>query len=204
MRHKQRVLIVCAGDVATFYIVEGLLCHEVGNWCELFSADTQEIHVPPEAMSIMDEIGIYISRRRSRSIDEAARQEFDYVISVGANEPPFPNVSGNPQRLHWPVRAGAILAESEENRLAAFREIRDKIHGRIMILVGEIAYSTWISQAENANVASGLPNVSSFANRGRRLEYFAVCWNNLEGLVSIIARNLRRVGNARWFRPWIA
>jgi divalent metal cation (Fe/Co/Zn/Cd) transporter len=71
--------------------------------------------------------------------------------------------------------------------LTAFREIRDQIHGRIIIFVGEVAYSTWIRQAENATVATDLLNRPALVRRGQRLEYFAIGWNSLEGLVSIIA-----------------
>jgi arsenate reductase len=158
MKNEQRVLIVCSGDSATFQIVEGLLLQEAGDRCGIFSAGTQEDHVPPEAITIMNEIGVDISRMHSHSIDESTGQEFDYVISVGANEQACPKVSGNPHRLHWPVKDAIVPERSKETRLAAFREIRDQIHSRIMILEGEIAYSTWISQAENDKVGSDSVN----------------------------------------------
>jgi protein-tyrosine-phosphatase len=187
MKDKQRVLIVCTGNSTPFQIVEGLLRQEAGDRCEIVSACTQESHVPPEAISIMEEIGIDISRLRSHAIDEVTGQKFDYVISVGANEQACPNVSGNPQRLHWPVQFSPVLAGSEERRVAAFREIRDQLHGFVMILVGKIAYSTWIGQAENATVVTELLNRPALVRRGQRLEYFAIGWNSLEGVVSIIA-----------------
>jgi arsenate reductase len=166
----------------------------VGNRCEICAASTQEHYVPPEANSIMDEIGIDLSRLCSNSIDDATGQEFDYVISVGVNNQACPNVSGNPRRLHWPVRERAMLSESEEKRLAAFREIRDRLHARIMILAGDLAYSTWISQAENHEVkaVSDPLNRPDLVKRGKRMEYFTIGWNNREGLLSIIARSLGR------------
>jgi protein-tyrosine-phosphatase len=104
MKDKQYVLIVCVGNLATFHIVEGLLCHEVGNWCEVFSAGNQDNLVSPETSSIMEEIGIDVSRLRSHAINEVTGQEFDYVICVGPNEQACPNVSGNPHRLYWSVQ----------------------------------------------------------------------------------------------------
>src|SRR5450432_1618221 len=111
---KQRVLILCAENSPIFQIVEGLLRQEAGDRCEILSAVTRESHLPPEAISIMAEIGIDISRLRSHHIDEVTGQKFDYVISLGANEQACPIVSGNPQRLHWPVQYSPVLAGSEE------------------------------------------------------------------------------------------
>jgi protein-tyrosine-phosphatase len=71
VKNKQRVLIVCAEN-SIFQIMEGLLRHEAGARCEIVSAGAQESHVPPEAISVMEEIGIDISRLRSHSIDEVA------------------------------------------------------------------------------------------------------------------------------------
>jgi arsenate reductase len=113
-------------------MAEGLFRHEAGPGWEVFSAGTKRTQVRPEAIAVMREIGIDISGHRSKSVDEFAGQEFDYVITVcdNANEscPMFP---GRTQRLHWPFADPAAVEGPEEVRLAAFREIRDQIHARI-------------------------------------------------------------------------
>ena len=38
--------------------------------------------VRPEAIAVMKEIGIDISRQRSKSVDEFAGENFDYVLTV--------------------------------------------------------------------------------------------------------------------------
>jgi len=84
----------------------------------------------------MDEIYIDISHQRSKSVDEFVGQPLDFVITVcsSAKEtcPIFP---GDVKRLHWPFDDPAAVSGSEEVRRAAFRRIRDQIHGRIMVFL---------------------------------------------------------------------
>ena len=138
MTAKKRVLILCTGNSARSQMAEGLLRHEAGDRFEVFSAGTKPSHVRPEAIVVMNEIGIDIAGHRSKSVDEFTGQDLDYVITVcdDANEvcPVFPR---RVQRLHWPFPDPAAVEGSEEQRRAAFKKVRDQIHGRIMVFLGE-------------------------------------------------------------------
>jgi arsenate reductase len=133
---KPRVLILCTGNSARSQMAEGLLRHEGGDRFEVFSAGTKPSHVRPEAIAVMAEIGLDISGHRSKSVDEFVGQNLDFVITVCDNAketcPVFP---GAVQRLHWPFEDPAAVEGSEEVRKAAFRRIRDRIHGRIMVFL---------------------------------------------------------------------
>jgi len=133
MPETQRVLFVCTGNSARSQMAEGLLRHEAGSRFDVFSAGTHPTQVRPEAVAVMHEIGVDISRHRSKSIDEFAGQEFDYVITVcdHANEtcPVFP---GHARRLHWSFEDPAAAPGSEEQRKAVFRRVRDEIRARIV------------------------------------------------------------------------
>lgn len=65
---------------------------------------------------------------RSKSVDEFADQSFDCVITVCDNAkescPIFP---GRTNRIHWSIGDPAAVEGSEEQRLAAFRRIRDEL-----------------------------------------------------------------------------
>jgi arsenate reductase len=117
-------------------MAEGLLRHESGDRFEVFSAGTKPSIVRPEAISVMNEIGIDISGHRSKSVDEFVGQPLDVVITVCDNArescPVFP---GTTKRLHWPFEDPAGTQESEDERKAAFRRIRDQIHRRIMVFI---------------------------------------------------------------------
>ncbi|MCU1259058.1 MAG: protein tyrosine phosphatase [Bryobacterales bacterium] len=134
------ILILCTGNSARSQMAEGLLRHEAGDRFEVFSAGTKPSQVRPEAIAVMGEIGIDISGHRSKSVEEFSGQEFAYVITVcdNANEscPIFP---GKTERLHWSFEDPAAVQESEDERKAAFRRIRDQIRGRILTFGGLLA-----------------------------------------------------------------
>jgi arsenate reductase (thioredoxin) len=128
----KRVLILCTGNSARSQMAEGLLRHGAGDRLEIFSAGTRPTTVRPEAIAALAELGIDISGHRSKSVDEFAGQPFDVVITVceTANEacPVFP---AGTQRIHWSLEDPAAVQGSDEERLAAFRRIRDQIHERL-------------------------------------------------------------------------
>lgn len=138
MNVKKRVLILCTGNSARSQMAEGLLRHEADNAYDVFSAGTKPTQVRPEAIAVMNEIGIDISGHRSKSVDEFTGQEFENVITVcdNANES-CPFFSGKTQRLHWSIEDPVSAQGSEEERRAAFRKVRDQLHGRIRVFLGE-------------------------------------------------------------------
>jgi len=139
MAAKERVLILCTGNSARSQMAEGLLRHEAGDRFEVFSAGTKPTRVRQEAVAVMNEVWIDISGQRSKSVDEFIGQPFDYVITVCDNAkescPVFP---GNVQRLHWSFEDPAAVQGSEEERMGIFRNVRDQLHGRIIVFLGEV------------------------------------------------------------------
>jgi arsenate reductase len=109
-------------------MAEGLLRHDAGDRFEVFSAGTTPSHVRAEAITVMRELGIDISRHRSKGVDEFTGQPFDYVLTVcdHAKEscPLFP---GKTVTIHQNFEDPAALHGSEEERLAVFRRVRDEI-----------------------------------------------------------------------------
>jgi arsenate reductase len=109
-------------------MAEGLLRRNAGDHFEVFSAGTQPSHVRPEAIAVMSELGIDISGQRSKSVDEFTGQQFDYVLTVcdSAREscPLFP---GGAVAIHHNFEDPAATQGSEEERLAAFRRVRDRL-----------------------------------------------------------------------------
>ena len=131
MIKKKRVLIICTGNSARSQMAEGLLRHLAGDRFEVFSAGTFATFVRPQAIEVMEEIGIDISRHRSKSVDEFLDQYFDYVITVcdNANQrcPIFP---GAVNRIHWSID-DPVGFGSEAEELDAFRNARDDLRQRI-------------------------------------------------------------------------
>ena len=130
--NKKRILVLCTGNSARSQMGEGLFRQEGGDAFEVFSAGTKPSRVRPEAIAVMGEIGIDISGHRSKSVDEFTGQFFDYVVTVCDHArdscPVFP---GGTRRIHWSFEDPAAVEGSEEERLAAFRRIRNQIHERV-------------------------------------------------------------------------
>lgn len=129
---KERVLILCTGNSARSQMAEGLFRRALGDRFEVYSAGTRPTSVRPEAIDVMQEIGIDISGHRSKSVDEFLGQPFRYVITVcdNANEscPVFP---GRVERIHWSFQDPAEAQGAPEERRAVFRRVRDQIADRI-------------------------------------------------------------------------
>ncbi len=137
---KARLLILCTGNSARSQMGEGLLRHLGGARYEVFSAGTKPVGVNPLAIEAMRETGIDISTQRSKSVAEFAGQRFATVITVcdSAAEqcPVFP---GTPERVDWSLADPAAVSGTREEKLAAFRRVRDELERRIRLFVSSAA-----------------------------------------------------------------
>jgi arsenate reductase len=129
MGNLKRVLILCTGNSARSQMAEGLLRHTAGDMFEVQSAGVSPSSVRPEAIEAMDEIGIDISRHRSKSVDEFVGQDFDYIITVCDNAketcPVFP---GKARRIHKNFEDPPTASVGDHNsRMAIFRRVRDEL-----------------------------------------------------------------------------
>jgi arsenate reductase len=127
-----KVLILCTGNSARSQMAEGLLRQSGGSKYEVYSAGIEPSLVKPEAIAVMQEIGIDISGHRSKSVDEFLGQEFDYVITVCDNAkehcPIFP---GKAKRIHWSFDDPSTAEGDEATRLAVFARVRDEIREKL-------------------------------------------------------------------------
>jgi arsenate reductase len=125
---KERVLILCTGNSARSQMAEGLLRHQAPDRFEVESAGTKPGRVRPEAIAVMKELGIDISGHRSKHVDEFQGQSFNYVLTVCDNAkescPIFP---GHSKRMHRAFDDPAAHHGTEEERLAAFRRVRNEL-----------------------------------------------------------------------------
>ena len=130
MARRQRVLFLCTGNSARSQMTEGLLRHIAEDQFEVFSAGTRPAGLNPNAVKAMAEIGINIGGSRSKSMDEFAGQQFDFVFTVCDNAkeacPIFP---GGGRRLHQSFEDPA--AAPADQQLGVFRKVRDQIADRL-------------------------------------------------------------------------
>lgn len=125
---KTRVLILCTGNSARSQMAEGLLRQDAGDQFEVESAGVKPAGVRPEAIAVMRELDIDISGQRSKHVDEFQGQKFDFVITVCDNaRESCPVFFGAAKQLHRDFEDPAVVNGSEEERLAAFRCVRDEL-----------------------------------------------------------------------------
>eukprot|EP00871_Galdieria_phlegrea_P002603 jgi/Galph1/3343/GphlegSOOS_G2056.1 len=134
---KKTVLFLCTGNSCRSQMAEAFCGKLRSEDFEPYSAGVEPKALDPRAVQVMKEVGIDISRQKSKSIQELPIKEFDIVITVcgHANEhcPFFP---GKTKVIH--VEAGfedppavAKNCTTEEEVLAVYRQIRDKIEAFI-------------------------------------------------------------------------
>ena len=117
-------------------MAEGLLRDIAGDRFEVESAGVAPTQVRPEAVEVLREIDIDITSHRSKSVDEFVNETFDYIITVCDNAkdscPVFP---GTAARIHWSLKDPAEAHGGYDERLEAFRTVRDQIRERLIDFV---------------------------------------------------------------------
>lgn len=139
MKTKKRVLILCTGNSARSQMAEGLLRKLGSDRFEVESAGVAPSSVRREAIEAMREIGIDISKHRSKSVDEFAGQQFDYIITVCDNAkescPVFPGQAKSVHRSFEDPPPETI--GDYESRLNIFRRVRDEIHEWLKLFINQ-------------------------------------------------------------------
>ena len=124
---KKKTLFICIHNSVRSQIAETLLNKLHGEKYEAYSAGTETGTVNPHAIEVMAEIGIDISKQRSKSIEEFKDIEFDYVVTVCDHAkqtcPFFPGKTV----IHESFENPAEFNGTEAEILSKFRKTRDEI-----------------------------------------------------------------------------
>ena len=143
---KKKVLFLCTANSARSQMAEALVNHDLGERFQAFSAGTAPAAAPHlVALKVLAEIGVDHSQARTKSMDEFDGRTFDHVITLcdGANET-CPLFFGGVRRAHLGFEDPAAVSGSDEDVLAAFRRVRDRIRQVV---------EDYLSEAEGANTA---------------------------------------------------
>ena len=134
---KKRVLFVCTHNSARSQMAEALLNKLYGDKYEAYSAGVEPREINPYAIKAMAEVGIDISKQRSKSIKEFLGQKFDYVVTVcdyaRENCPFFPGE----EIIHKSFEDPAEVEGSEEEIMERVRHVRDEIKKWIEVTFGK-------------------------------------------------------------------
>ena len=124
---KTSVLFLCTHNSARSQMAEALLTTLNGDKYEACSAGVMATRVNPYVVKAMAEIGIDISKNRSKSIEEFRGKNFNYVVTVcdSAKEacPFFPGE----KIIHKSFDDPSQVKGSEEEIMKQTRRVRDEI-----------------------------------------------------------------------------
>lgn len=129
MEKSNRILILCTGNSCRSQMAEGFLKSFDKN-LEVFSAGTFPAQsVNPNAIEVMREVGIDISRHKPENVEQYLTRQFDFVITVCGNaKETCPLFIGEvKENLHIGFEDPADATGTEEGILAVFRKVRDEI-----------------------------------------------------------------------------
>ena len=136
MTKPTKILFLCTGNSCRSQMAEGFARHLKADVVEAHSAGTKPKGLNPLAIAVMQEVGIDISRNRSKHLDEFKGITFDYVVTLcgDAQEscPVFPG-----KLVHHGFDDPPKLAEHAKTRaeqLSHYRRVRDEIKTFILKL----------------------------------------------------------------------
>ena len=116
-------------------MAEAFLRSIAGERFEVESAGTKATRVHPLAVAAMGEVGIDISGQRSKSVDVVG-ERWDVVVTVCDAHCPVPPRSG--MKLSWRFPDPSAAKGTDEERIAAFRRVRDGIRARVEVLAARM------------------------------------------------------------------
>jgi arsenate reductase (thioredoxin) len=138
---KRSVLFICTGNSARSQMAEAFVRYHGGDRFDAFSAGLAPREIHPFTTQVMAERGIDISEQRSKNLKQfLGKRTFHHVVTVCAlAEQNCPFLwPGALEILSWPFRDPANTAGDDQERLAAFRAVRDQIEMRI---------TTWLQRS---------------------------------------------------------
>jgi protein-tyrosine-phosphatase len=136
-RRVQSVLFVCAWNSVRSPMAEAIARHYFGKSIYVQSAGVRKGDVDPFATAALDEIGIEAARHKPRTLDELEEWEglnFDLIVSLS---PEAHHAALELTRTlaadveYWPTPDPTIVQGTREQRLDAYRNVRDGLVYRI-------------------------------------------------------------------------
>lgn len=137
-----RILFICIHNSARSQMAEAFMNRYAGDIAEAMSAGLEPGALNPDAVEVMREAGIDISRNAVKSAFDLYKQSmmFSYVIAVCDPEaaercPLFPGVA---KKLHWPFADPSAFTGTREEVLEKTRKVRDEIEAKVREFAAEL------------------------------------------------------------------
>jgi protein-tyrosine-phosphatase len=141
VKTKRTILFVCVENAGRSQMAEGFFRKYAPEGYEPASAGTKPIsQINPLAIQVMNEVGIDISKQKSKDLSEDMIRNSDKIINMGCMDNNFCPTLFIPKVIDWGIE------DPKDKPVERVREIRDEIESRIKEL------ATNISVAEEENI----------------------------------------------------
>jgi arsenate reductase (thioredoxin) len=140
--NRQAVLFLCTNNAVRSQMAEALLNKKAADQLEAHSAGTEPKEIHPLTIRVMSEVGIDMSGHRPKDLRQyLGKLTVRYAIFVCPRaEEKCPVIwPGALNRLEWPFEDPATQEGTEEERIAKFRSVRDRIDERITAWLRELS-----------------------------------------------------------------
>jgi arsenate reductase len=132
---KKNVLFLCTGNSCRSQMAEGWGKALKADSFNFYSAGTKKHGLNPNAVKVMQEVGIDISQHQSNTTDEFPELKMDFVFTVCSdaheNCPFFPGGKVVHIGFDDPPRLTKEMKDEEEI-LSVYRRVRDEIKEMVM------------------------------------------------------------------------
>lgn len=138
----QAVLFACGLNSVRSPMAAGLFKRFFGSAFYVSSAGVRKDELDPFAVAVLDEIGVDISRHRPMTFDELEDWEglnFDLIVTLApeAHHKALDLIRTIAAEVeYWPTPDPTAIEGTREQRLAAYRQVRDQLAERIKARFG--------------------------------------------------------------------
>jgi arsenate reductase (thioredoxin) len=127
-----RILFACVGNSCRSQMAEAF-CRALSQDVECESAGSNPAQaVAPNAITVMKEIGIDISRARTKGFRDVTAGGFDYMVSMGCTVT-CPFIPGA-KEIRWEI------PDPYGKGIKDYREVRDRIRSEVTALLARLGH----------------------------------------------------------------
>jgi arsenate reductase (thioredoxin) len=131
------ILFVCVENAGRSQMAEGFFKKYAPNGFKTLSAGTKPVsQINPIVVQAMKEVGIDISKQKSKELIDEMIRDSDKVINMGCMDKNFCPTVWLPKVIEWGME------DPKGQSIEKVREIRDEIEQRVKKLVAEITITT--------------------------------------------------------------
>ena len=120
------ILFACTMNAVRSPMAAALMHHLAGGGVRVDSAGVEAGSLDPLAVEVMTEIGIPMASHQPRCFDDVKPGAYDLVVTLSPEARDRAMAAGT-QVEYWPVSDPTLSEGSREQRLTAYRAVRDEL-----------------------------------------------------------------------------